>query len=181
MKIRFDDIPEEGLVLTLSGEEDILSQALEIISTPEGVRIDPMVRGYIQLLHSGTEILFSARVTSSFRLRCSRCLADFDLPIEMDLNLLLRRTAGQLPTGEELAESEPSEVLIAGEEVDVGAIVAEEFLLDLPMKPLCNEECPGLCPRCGALRGSQQCQCPEEGRTDSRWTALAALKEKISP
>jgi uncharacterized protein len=181
MKIRFDDIPERGLELSLSGEEDILSHALETLSTPEGVRIDPMVRGLVTLSHQGLqEILVTAHVKSCVHLRCSRCLADFDLTGALDVHLVLRLIGAELLSQEELAQSDPNEVLIHGDEIDLGEIIAQEFLLELPMKPLCNEQCPGLCPHCGALRGSEQCKCLETERIDSRWATIAVLKEKIS-
>jgi uncharacterized protein len=47
-------------------------------------------------------------------------------------------------------------------------------LLDLPLAPLCSEECLGLCPRCGQNWNLSSCACPPEG--DPRWSALDALR-----
>jgi uncharacterized protein len=54
----------------------------------------------------------------------------------------------------------------------------QELLLEVPMKPLCREDCAGLCPRCGALLGSDHCTCTAESAGDSRWAALARLKKE---
>jgi uncharacterized protein len=51
-------------------------------------------------------------------------------------------------------------------------------LLSLPVRTLCKPDCMGLCPRCGANRNSQPCQC-DVGPSDPRWEALAGLRGRI--
>jgi len=46
------------------------------------------------------------------------------------------------------------------------------------MKPLCREDCQGLCPVCGADKNTGTCSC-EESTPDPRWAALAALKSRF--
>jgi uncharacterized protein len=58
-------------------------------------------------------------------------------------------------------------------------IIVQEVLLELPMKPLCSEQCAGLCPTCGAPVGSKECTCREQEHRDPRWAALAQLKAKM--
>ena len=62
--------------------------------------------------------------------------------------------------------------------VDLEQVVAEQIQLALPMKPLCEESCPGLCPKCGARLGSETCNCKEE-ETDPRWDALRKIRETL--
>lgn len=177
MRIRTDEIPETGLELVFSGEEDVLSQALVDFETPQGVRIDPRIKGYANLYESGEELLLSARVQARLHLSCFRCLAEFDLDQESEIDLIVRRKDVLNPSDDQLAESTANEVWIEGPELDLGTLFAQEILLDAPMKPLCSEDCPGLCPRCGALKGSDQCTCREEDDVDPRWQVLAKLKK----
>jgi uncharacterized protein len=58
------------------------------------------------------------------------------------------------------------------DEVDLNELIREQFYLALPMKPLCTEECRGLCPQCGANLNTDTCDCATEW-VDPR---LAALK-----
>jgi len=53
----------------------------------------------------------------------------------------------------------------------------EQFYLALPMKPLCREDCKGLCPRCGEDLNVKGCGCVIE-TADPRWEALKTLKQK---
>jgi len=59
---------------------------------------------------------------------------------------------------------------------DLTDMVRQELLLALPMKPLCSEECKGLCPRCGVNLNIETCDCRVKGM-DSRWEGLKDLKK----
>ena len=60
--------------------------------------------------------------------------------------------------------------LLAGDELDLEPLARDAVLLDLPLAPLCSEECLGLCPQCGANWNEGSCGCPPV--TDARWSAL---------
>ena len=60
-------------------------------------------------------------------------------------------------------------------ELDVASLLWEQFLLALPIKPLCEENCPGLCPRCGANLRSGPCGCTAEDG-DPRLSVFKTLK-----
>ncbi len=176
MRIRIDEIPESGLELVFRGEEDILSQALVDLETPQGVRIDPRIRGHVSIFESGENLLLSARVQVRFHLSCFRCLGEFDSDQEIEVDLIVRRGDTESPSDDQLVDSTANEVWTEGPEFDLGTLLAQELLLEVPMKPLCSEDCPGLCPQCGALKGSDQCTCKEEDEVDPRWQVLAKLK-----
>jgi len=182
MRIRIDDIPEDGLDVTLTGAEDILSEALARIPAGRRAKIDPYVKGRLQITSHEDDIFFVGRVNATMLLQCSRCLADFALDKELDLNLVIRRRDPEVSMeNEERLDREVDSFLIGGDEIDPGEIIIQELFLEIPMKPLCSEECPGLCPGCGALKGSPECQCPREDHPDPRWEALARLKKDEAP
>lgn len=180
MKIRIEDIPEEGLELSFSPEQDILSEALETIPKSEGISVDPHIKGHVRISVSGDDIFFIGTVSARLHLQCSRCLADFTAAKDTDLNLVIRRGDNEIPVRDEREQPEADAVLVKGSELDPGELIVQELLLNVPMKPLCREDCPGLCPHCGALKGSSECTCPDGGPVDPRWEALARLKDKIS-
>ena len=86
------------------------------------------------------------------------------------------------------ADSEATERSITAPETEIGYyqgdslaledVLREQVLLSLPVKTLCEPECKGLCPRCGANRNNQPCSC-EVGPSDPRWTALAGLRSQM--
>jgi uncharacterized metal-binding protein YceD (DUF177 family) len=79
----------------------------------------------------------------------------------------------------ELDKDELGALAIEGEHLDTEPLIAEQILLEIPMKPLCSPECRGLCPRCGADRNAVP-DCCEEPAGDERWEALGALRDRLS-
>lgn len=180
MKICIQDVTESGLELIFSGEERVLSEALETAQIPEGVRIDPAITGRLQVRKSGDEIVLLARVSAEISLQCARCLEWISSSKEIDLHLIVRSGMPSLPPEYEMEASDADEMVAEGAELDMGRIIVQELLLELPMKPLCREDCPGFCPICGGRKGEGACRCSSEGPVDSRWAALEKLKEKLS-
>ncbi len=120
---------------------------------------------------AGEGYVVSGTVTGGAQLRCARCLDPFafryDEPFEVRL----------LPVDKAPTEDETRlapgllDVRFYGEPVlDLAELAAEQFLLAVPMKPLCSQTCRGLCPRCGTNLNRGSCSCPPE--TDDRWAPL---------
>lgn len=103
------------------------------------------------------------------RADCRRCLQPVELEIADGFDLLFDPQAS--PDDEDLTlyAFDPK-----AEELDLGALIRERFLLGVPAFPLCREDCRGLCTRCGADLNDGACGC-EIGEPDPRWTQLQAL------
>lgn len=103
---------------------------------------------------------------------CDRCAARYELEIDAAYDLF-----EQLP-GEEDTGEEPRVREVSGElQLDIGALLWEEFALSLPVKPLCAEACKGVCPGCGADLNTEACRCPED-EGDERLAVFRNLKIK---
>ena len=63
---------------------------------------------------------------------------------------------------------------IADDTIDLGPLVRDAVVLELPMAPLCREDCAGLCPQCGANRNEGDCGCVAP--RDPRWANLDVLR-----
>ncbi len=102
---------------------------------------------------------------------CDRCAEDARVTVDSDFELF-----EELPVeGEQTLE--PGLLRRRGKvlELDVASLLWEQFLLALPVKPLCDENCPGLCPRCGKPLREGPCGCAaDEG--DPRLAVLKNLK-----
>ena len=64
---------------------------------------------------------------------------------------------------------------LSGDELDLEPLARDAVLLELPLAPLCREDCAGLCPTCGANRNTESCECAPP--TDVRWAVLDALRD----
>jgi uncharacterized protein len=65
--------------------------------------------------------------------------------------------------------------LLRGSEIDLTELVRDAVVLELPVAPLCDDDCAGLCPTCGVDRNETPCDCATE-ETDPRWAALSDLR-----
>ena len=77
----------------------------------------------------------------------------------------------------EVADDDLSTAFYENDEIDLGALMHEQFVLSLPMKPLCSEGCKGLCPVCGTNLNKGTCDCKPVWE-DPRFAALRELKTK---
>jgi uncharacterized protein len=95
---------------------------------------------------------------------CRRCLREVTGRIEASVREVFERH----PTE---GETWPLE----GDQIDMEPLARESVLLELPVVPLCRDDCKGLCPECGVDRNEVECGHTAEGG-DPRWAALDTLR-----
>src|SRR5262249_4155699 len=105
---------------------------------------------------------------------CRRCLKPLTGELRCQVRELFRPR-----TPSESADEDEETYPLAGEQLDLRALVRDALLLELPLAPLCRPDCRGLCPTCGADLNEGDCACPKAD-TDPRWAALDALREQSS-
>jgi uncharacterized protein len=118
------------------------------------------------------------RAATTLELTCGRCLEPFRLPLDAAFDLRYVPHAQNVGDGERSVEEDDLGTAYYRDDViDLGELLREQFYLALPMKPLCNEECRGLCPQCGTNLNRATCDCTREWQ-DPRLAVLKAfLKE----
>ena len=97
---------------------------------------------------------------------CVRCLEDADAAIEVDA-----REVDQPGSGDENLSSP----YLTDEELDLRAWARDALALALPAQIVCDEECRGLCPVCGASL-TEDPKHGHEREPDPRWAKLSELK-----
>ena len=99
-------------------------------------------------------------VRTTLELTCGRCLEPFRHEVEAPFDLRYLPKAANTGEGEvEIEEDDLTTAYYADNQIDLGQLMAEQFHLALPMKPLCRELCRGLCPRCGTNLNAGSCEC----------------------
>ena len=152
MIIDVSNIPPEGIYL--KGEEPAGTLELgdeKFFEELEPVQFDLYVQSVCD------ELIVRGTVWAEVKTGCSRCTDFFSTNIT-DSGFL--RTFPL--TGEEA-------------ELDITDDIREAIVLNLPTFPLCDDECKGLCPKCGKNLNKGPCGCTEE-EGPSAWNALDGLK-----
>ena len=123
------------------------------------------------------EFRLAGGVRTTLGLACSRCLESFKWPVDAAFDLRYRpHTATADAEEREIEEEDFSNAFYDGEEIDLGQLIRERLYLSLPMKPLCQEACRGLCWLCGTNLNRGTCACRREWKAP-RLAALKTLKK----
>ena len=115
------------------------------------------------------------RVVARVEVECDRCLKPIELPVDSSFKLeYVTQEDYQAQQVVELTEDDLDLSVFDGEAIDVDELVTEEILLAVPDHILCQDDCKGICPRCGGDRNSVDCGC-ETAEVDPRWAGLKEL------
>jgi uncharacterized protein len=158
-------------------------------SHPEqhGLPTEPAEPFVVELLahRMGEDVYLEGTITGALEFECSRCLARYRHASREPFRLVLEPAHARVPADPEAAQAlardgiclgeEAETGWFRGEEIDLSAFVLEAISLSLPVQPLCREDCPGLCPRCGAELALGACGCAET-KTKSPFAVLSTLR-----
>jgi uncharacterized protein len=100
------------------------------------------------------------RVRTAIELTCSRCLEGFVMKVDEAFDVLYLPHAADGPGDERMVEDDDlSTAFYEDNVIDLGQLMQEQCYLAVPMKPLCKEDCRGLCPQCGTNFNTGSCEC----------------------
>jgi uncharacterized protein len=179
MRIRVDDIKDEGLDLE-TDETPAAFPTVTEAAEAEGCTFVAPLQTRLRVIRVGEMVEVEGTVESRIRLSCSRCLAEHDEPLVAGFALTYARQMPEVTdeAGEEEVELSAEEMgltLFHGDEIDLGEAIAEQVIMALPMRPLCREECRGLCPLCGTNLNEGDCGC-ERPVFNAKFAALKKFK-----
>ncbi|HYR30197.1 MAG TPA: DUF177 domain-containing protein [Thermoanaerobaculia bacterium] len=176
--IEFDVIDEHG-PQTYSGTYDVSPDELdgEEMQGTGNVRIQANVRT------GDAEAEYVADGTATFTadLECSRCVEAYPFANASTFHVRFRPRPQVSAEGEEIEITDKEELDVefySARTIPLRDLALEQVQLSIPMKPLCEESCLGLCPKCGANRSRETCSC-ETSINDERWGALKDLREEL--
>jgi len=130
----------------------------------------------------GDAVLLQGRLTAGLELRCARCLRPVPRPLDvrvflMCVETLPESTSGEVPADEQALARDASYYRVRDGRLDLTEVAGEQVLLHLPIKPLCREDCAGLCSLCGTDLNETRCDC-RDATVDPRLAPLKALRER---
>ena len=170
MRIHIDKIPPEGLKIRCKFEpEDIDTQDID-----GSIQKSVHFQGEIQRLNN--DFIINGIIEGSWSVQCARCLDLFDLNASSNFRIHLKHRVLSEDNSEfEGFENEHlDESTFSGDIINLSDIIREQMILQLPIKPLCSEDCKGLCPICGINLNHGDCDCDKE-KIDPRLSKLKDL------
>ncbi|MBI5969744.1 MAG: DUF177 domain-containing protein [Deltaproteobacteria bacterium] len=171
MKIRIEDITEEGLTLDVVEE----GAALTAVAGSLDFTIPGQVKARLEITKTGADVFVRGSLDAALGFVCGRCLKAFEQKSGGAFNLFFTREA-EKAREKELHAGDMDVNLLEGAEFDTSEMLLAQLSLDAPMKPLCNADCKGLCPKCGEELNAGPCKCPQASTPDKRFAKLKDFK-----
>jgi uncharacterized protein len=167
MILRVSDISDDGLTI-----EDA-----SLFGSPFSDRSWRLDRVHLRAERDGDDVVVAGEIDSTVPVACSRCLEELPARVRAVVDV---RFIPRPPTGDrvELGTDDLDLDFYTGDEIDLSTLLESETALALPMKPLCREDCRGLCPVCGSNRNLVACVCPERA-PDPRLGGLKDLAARL--
>jgi uncharacterized protein len=123
------------------------------------------------------QIRVTGELQTKIEMVCARCLEPVIEEVHRDFDLFYQPLLKGTPNEEERLKDDDTEIgFFEGEGLFLADVLKEQVLLSLPMKVICQSDCRGLCPHCGANLNQEQCRC-ERHTSDPRLAPLARLKQ----
>jgi uncharacterized protein len=167
MILRISDIPDDGLTI-----DDTAAFASPF--SDRSWRLDSV---HLRAECDWDDVVVVGDIGSTVPVVCGRCLEEFPVGVRATVDL---RFVPRPPTGDrvELGRDDLDLDFYDHDELNLATLVESETALALPMKPLCREDCRGLCLVCGANRNLATCACPERV-PDPRLVVLKDLAARL--
>jgi uncharacterized protein len=142
----------------------------------ESFRVVAPVSLTFDIFKDNDQFRLTGHTKTTLELPCSRCLEPLTIPVDLPFDLRYQPHTANVGEGErEIEEDDMSTAFYQDDEIDLGQLMREQFYLALPMKPLCSDNCRGLCPVCGTNLNRGTCDC-KRGWDDPRLAPLRQLK-----
>ena len=162
MEILLKDIPDQGL--DIAYEED--PHFLGLVDKDVGFEEKIVIRG--RLSKAGETVSLVGWLNARLILPCSRCAKDFTFPLDLELATqflpLVQASMARPSQGlQDVDVMEEDDLhFYRGQSVILDDFIREDVILAIPMQPLCDPNCKGLCSRCGQDLNIAACGCSQE-------------------
>ena len=137
--------------------------------SPELVLVD--IQGSIAISVTEDGVVAEGKLAALSQLTCGRCLDDYWQPLEINFTEIFSAHPGDDP-----ADDQQEQPLEADGSIDLGSILRDYALLDMPIRQFCKDDCKGLCPTCGMNLNQKDCGHTQES-IDPRMEGLKQLLE----
>lgn len=167
--ISLQDIPAEGKEIPFTDAAIWLAPIAEF-SLPYA--LEEGFGASVRLIPQENGCLVHGHIHGGVSVPCDRCATRACVMLNQHFDALFS-------LDEELQDEAHADAIRMGQdgsiEIELGTLLWEEFAVALPVKPLCTEDCKGLCSSCGMDRNQGDCDCESE-QLDPRLAALQNLK-----
>ncbi len=169
---QFESFPAE---IVLTGDSSSLNLDFQGLNELKSIQVD------LHIQESAEEYFCQGTVNAIVNIECSRCLNGFDKEIECSIDFIACAESLHADVDEkDVLDTEDYAYFTGGDiQADISDILRQAIILSLSLKPLCSDDCQGLCSQCGINLNEQECSCVTE-KIDPRWEGLKKLSKQTN-
>ena len=130
---------------------------------------------------TGDAVMVDGLLDSQFHTTCSRCLGPALICIDhQKIRATFLPPVSQEAEEKELSADDLDAYTHDGKKIDLNALVREYLVLAIPLAPLCDSNCQGICSGCGVDLNAEACRCADRDSKTTQWrSALEALRDTL--
>ncbi|OGQ33804.1 MAG: hypothetical protein A3F16_03885 [Deltaproteobacteria bacterium RIFCSPHIGHO2_12_FULL_43_9] len=176
MRINIHEIPPSGKDYCLTKAD---SWVAEVINRA-GFECYDNFSSRIHVVRNRDNVVFSGTMNGGIKLICSRCCEPYSFVIDRDfLSTYCRyyERRGAIREEVKLTKGDLDLTFFNGEEIDLAELLNEQLQLAMPYRPVCREDCKGICSYCGKDLNFGDCNCEKRN-----WgLKLSSLLSNVTP
>ena len=128
------------------------------ISFDKGIELIDTMKVELTLTKDAqTAVIVEGRMDGNVKMNCGRCLKDFIAPVTVGFAVIYKDKNSMTEDDRESGVYE-----YENNEIDLYPYLRETMILELPVKPVCSDDCKGLCPVCGRNLNEETCNCEKK-------------------
>jgi uncharacterized protein len=168
MKLKITDLATDEVRLRMAVDPTGMP-ALEALHREGQVGFEHTLNLDLRAFRNRDMVTVLGQLTTRAAMDCARCLTRHLQPLDIAVELSYlqvrdsaTRIQGAAVQNLELDAREAGLIRFEGEVLDLTEGLAEQVIMQLPIKPLCHPECQGLCSRCGVNLNRERCSCDRD-------------------
>lgn len=172
MKITIAHIPPDGFHFEFTKNAAFFPVLSDMINSKD-IGFSSPVSGEISAVVMSDDLVeIRGRVNVTLSCECGRCLEPFEQELKRtfmlnfvknpdEKNPVRKETLSDNEDGNEITDKDITTEYFIGDAIELKESIQEQIILNLPPRPLCSEECKGLCPVCGLNLNVSSCNCTQ--------------------
>lgn len=166
MRLLVEDIKEGGLSLEFEEGYECFTSLKEMAEAGQ-CRFTVPIKARLKAQMVAQIVELDGEVETVATLSCDRCVKEFEVPVKAKFSVAFCSELPELSDddedGAEIRAEDMGLTLYHGDEIELDEVIAEQVVLAVPVHPLCEKQCKGLCSSCGANLNDGPCECkPKE-------------------
>ena len=152
---------------------------IELKATAESLKLSELFFGdavlNIEMDKAPSQIVLKCELIVSAAFECDRCTKNYDEMFSIEFNIVY--IIGEAESGEK--DDDVHYITPEQDKLNLGEDIKDYAEISLPMKQLCDDDCKGLCTKCGVNLNEKDCNCKDE-EVNPIWEPLLKLKNNLS-